>query len=76
MRQKRVERRKNLRILWDGIKKPFLLMFFIGLLFVVILPWTRYNPMFYLIVFFITFGISFFIFMRSKEIPPEFKGDK
>ena len=75
IKQSVMDRRKMVRKLWKDLGKRFLLMFGAGLLIVVIMPITRLMPLAYLLVFFITFGISWVWLFRRKEIRDEFLGD-
>ncbi len=59
-------------MLWKDLGKKFFIIYFIGLLIIILLPVLRYNPFSYIGVFLIAFSVSFFfIFFRAKEKPPE-----
>ena len=52
------------------------IMSFMGFLIVIAVNTWRFNPLAYIIVFLICFGINFFLFFRKKEVINEFKKDQ
>lgn len=75
VKQTKIDRRKAIRKFWRDMGKRFLLILGAGLLIIVLMPITRYNPLYYLIVFLVAFAISWVWMFRRKEIRDEFLGD-
>jgi L-asparagine transporter-like permease len=77
MKQTSYDRKKLFRNMLKDLRNKFILVFLIGLLIIMLLPNMRMNPLSYIVLFFLSFSISFFfIFFRAKEKPEELmKGD-
>jgi hypothetical protein len=64
-----------LRGFWDDILRRTILFFFVGSLIIIVFPVLRYNPLSYIILFVVCFGINFFYCIMKREIKKEFYGD-
>lgn len=67
MKQKKVERKKFFRRFYKDIGKRFLLFSLLGCLLVLLMPLFRLSILPYLIVFLISFSLSWITLFMKKE---------
>lgn len=70
-----IRNKRFLKAFWNDVVKRTILFFIIGVLIVIIFQSLRYNPLSYIILFVICFGINFFLIFFKREIKKEFYGD-
>jgi len=59
--------------LFNDILKKTLIMFILGSIIIFCFQHIRFNPVAYIIVFFICLGLNFFLYFRKPVVKNEFK---